>query len=694
MDLPQKTYGHPGDSVMQDIVVTPTQYDGSSPNRVAESLNRSRPDEKWSEKSELSSYQLYQLSLRNARLGESPNNKVIVCGPLLNYRYMDNDRWYGSVLVVSKQDGDLPRLGPTLLLRQSVLKGDDGHHSSPAESHTLINGYLLYGDSRVNFWRFDIDLKMESTDTKWEYMVTGGSFLHRDRGLPSSFIVPSYNESMRVMFYSCNGWCDGAEEGDFNHLSLWKDVLRKQAKTGYHVMIGGGDQIYSDEIYTAGPLVEWTDITDPQERLQYQCTEQLQQECDDWYLDNYIRWYSTKPFAYALSQIPSLNIWDDHDIIDGFGSYAKETMECSVFQAIGALAHKYYLLFQHHLPPSKPELIFHDAYKADSIPDPHYRTQKQTNYRETYDLLFERVNTELDAAKRSDRPIKHLVLLFGVPLAYPQLTWTENVFEGTVGRSFQRLSEKLNIGKNAVNKFDGSIELLDDLNDHYTSHAHQNERRYLIERIQSMCAAHSVRATILSGDVHLAAVGRFFTSHGGHKPDIEEDFRFINNIISSAIVNAPPPEAMAKLIAQSDKLRLLNPDTEEVLFQLFRPDPTNKRPEGTTVAIPRRNYSIITENSPNNEGRYEGISKLSLRQFFARRGRRPLHFGEANAGKKHQAASEEHGKGNDGSLDVCICVEVDHQYRDGQTEAYGFSIPALKYHGPAIPEPIWPEKTV
>jgi hypothetical protein len=41
------------------------------------------------------------------------------------------------------------------------------------------------------------------------------------------------------------------------------------------------------------------------------------------------------------------NIFDDHDIIDGFGSYPHHFMECPVFSNLGKTAFKYYLLFQH-----------------------------------------------------------------------------------------------------------------------------------------------------------------------------------------------------------------------------------------------------------------------------------------------------------------------------------------------------------
>jgi hypothetical protein len=42
-----------------------------------------------------------------------------------------------------------------------------------------------------------------------------------------------------------------------------------------------------------------------------------------------------------------INVFDDHDIIDGFGSYPHHFMRCKVFSNLGRAAFKYYLLFQH-----------------------------------------------------------------------------------------------------------------------------------------------------------------------------------------------------------------------------------------------------------------------------------------------------------------------------------------------------------
>lgn len=47
------------------------------------------------------------------------------------------------------------------------------------------------------------------------------------------------------------------------------------------------------------------------------------------------------------------------------------------------------------------------------------RTRHQINFPETYDAIFSRLSEELKAAKESGKPIKHLILLLGIPIAYP-----------------------------------------------------------------------------------------------------------------------------------------------------------------------------------------------------------------------------------------------------------------------------------
>ncbi|KAI0152008.1 hypothetical protein F4776DRAFT_9226 [Hypoxylon sp. NC0597] len=671
------------------------------------------------------------------------DGKEIVCGPLLNYRRMEDKTWHGSVLIVTKGGGKVQTFQPILSLGrvdEAVANGETNGSNAIQSNHgTDIPGICLYSDPRNTFWEFPLVCDIASHETKWAYSIADVRYKSETKPRTNYFFVPAANESMRIMFHSCNGFSVGTDEEAWSGPALWNDVMRSHARAPFHVMLGGGDQIYNDGIRVKGPLREWTNIGNPKKRRDFPFPESLRAACDDYYLKNYIRWYSTEPFAAANGQIPQLNIWDDHDIIDGFGSYVNEFMKCDVFRGIGGTAHKYYMLFQHHLAPpastytsDAPETqehggehdptqlvdtyvrpqAFDSSYIIGSKPGPYVaehsmnmfsklgariafmgidarteRTRHQVNYPETYDLIFSRVRDELGAAAATGQPFKHLILLLGIPIAYPRLTWLENVFSSPLIAPVKFLNRRFGFGGGVFNHFDGSVDLLDDLDDHYTARTHKKERNALVKRLQSICSEFSIRLTILGGDVHLAALGRFYSNPNLHIP-VEKDHRYIVNVVSSAIVNKPPPAAIANLLASRNKIHHLDADTDETLMALFDKDPgnSNKTRSSNNVTMPSRNYAILTENSPNNRPAHtDGHTETpdlnsSGNQFDGKNGHSFLSQGESGAGTKHKAANPEtHGKSNDGGLDVCIRVEIDQHDKQGKTEPYGLTIPTLDY---------------
>jgi hypothetical protein len=50
---------------------------------------------------------------------------------------------------------------------------------------------------------------------------------------------------------------------------------------------------------------------------------------------------------------------------------------------------------------------------------------------------------------------------------------------------------------NLISTIDGGVEVLDDLNDHWTAKNHKEERKLLIEDLQELAAVKSIRVTIL-----------------------------------------------------------------------------------------------------------------------------------------------------------------------------------------------------
>jgi len=711
----------------------------------------------------------------------------VICGPLLNYKRMSKGNsgtptWHGSVLVVTTPGQMHPELALQPLGAVAANEGGKDVFSDP-RSRTF-KGEKLYEDPKKAFWRLQIDLPFQKFEAKWEYHVKNLSYVSEklEKKDTQVFVVPSISQSMRILFHSCNGFSVGTDVDAWSGPALWNDVLRMHEQKPFHAMIGGGDQIYNDGVRVEGPLRSWTDIGNPKKRREFPFNEDLRAKCDEYYFDNYVRWYGTKPFSSANGQIPQLNIWDDHDIIDGFGSYTDHFMRCAVFRGIGGVAHKYYLLFQHHTPPPKstfttdaPKTVNPDADGTPADPvqmqstfvmnedvvDPSFivgpkpgpyveersrslycqlgarvafcgidarteRTRHQINYPETYDLIFNRLTAEFTANKE----IKHLILLLGVPIAYPRLQWLENIFTSPIIGPIRFLNKRFGLAGGFFNHFDGNVDLLDDLDDHYTAHQHKHERKELILKLQALAKKHSVRITILGGDVHLAAIGRFYSNPKIGIP-AERDWRYMPNIISSAITNKPPPQAVANLLARRNKIHHLDHDTDETLLELFDRDPGRgagekangagaSAPNGPKVerktadrnhaTMPSRNYAIIAESHPDPSSAAssapaptptatitttangdtttaateapQGLvygAPTSAPLAPKANARKPMHSGELSAGTRHPAAGGLSATGLCGAygLDVTLRVEISPKDREGRTDGYGFSVPAL-----------------
>ena len=100
----------------------------------------------------------------------------------------------------------------------------------------------------------------------------------------------------------------------------------------------------------------------------------------------------------------------------------------------------------------------------------------------------------------------------------------------------------------------------------------------------------------LSGDVHLGAIGQFYSNpkHGVRK---DRDHRYMPNIISSAIVNTPPPNTLADVLNRRNKVHHLDDDTDEDMIPIFTHD-VNGKPRSNKRLLNRRNWCSIRAYDP------------------------------------------------------------------------------------------------
>jgi len=218
--------------------------------------------------------------------------------------------------------------------------------------HRDIPGVRLYADSArdVTFWRFNIEVELGSTQQRIAYRINHGPAL--------GFWVPAAGQAMNIMFHSGNGFSPSVDSNRFcGPDPLWRDILNEHQTRPFHVMIGGGDQIFNDTVITESTFFqEWIKIKNAAERYGAPFTPEFRAELEEFYLQRYAAWFSQGLFSLANSQIPMVNMWNDHEIFEGFGSYHEEFMQSAVISGLGKIAFKYYLLFQHHSVPDETEI--------------------------------------------------------------------------------------------------------------------------------------------------------------------------------------------------------------------------------------------------------------------------------------------------------------------------------------------------
>ncbi len=332
-----------------------------------------------------------------------------------------------------------------------------------------------------------------------ETVATSGSY--NLAGHTYTISVPAHGHAPHVAFFSCNGFGDiRSVRRTPDKEALWRDLIARSPQ----LLIGGGDQLYSDELFSHPPLervqapldlVHWT----PQPAALISAFLELYRR----------RWHGTA-CAQAMAQIPGIYTWDDHDIFDGWGSYPDAAQRSAGFQCMFKVAAAAFDLIQSgpgqvsqahrlqwHVIPGNPELVI---VALDVRGD---RSQTQ--------VMGETQWNDFKALLRDLPPVPHgltrqILVVSSIPVVHMR---------------FPRLLEHL------------TRELRDDIIDHWENHRHLGERLRLVANLLDHANPGQTRITILSGDVHLGCRGHFVDTRGPLR-------KVIHQLTSSGIVHPPP----------------------------------------------------------------------------------------------------------------------------------------------------------
>ncbi|KAJ7083825.1 hypothetical protein C8R43DRAFT_320318 [Mycena crocata] len=605
-------------------------------------------------------------------------------GPLLRYDTVENGVWYGAAMIVTADSGSVYEPHPILsfewdpdksIKTQNTPKQYGAsfdlspHPADPHPSNSLTglphsNGKAGHGPNfesqqvpgheiwvyasntgTSTFWRFSIEIPLGPAEMAISYCINNGQ--------PLVFHVPGLNQNMRWAAYSCNGFSAGVNPDDFRgpgfnsgYDPVWIDLLTKHTEKPFHALVGGGDQIYCDGLTREPELQEWIN-SKAHLRKQQKLTDEISSAIDRFYFNHYCSQWRSGAFARANSTIPMMNMADDHDIIDGFGSYPEDMQMAPIFRAIGSAGYRFFLLFQCFLNvdidgiddrPGKHwnRSVILGASNGPYVPFPSHsflgymgpetyillldcraeRTKEQVCSQAEYQKVFERLS-------KLPPGVKHLCVQIGIPIAYPRLVFLEQALESKFN-PLVALGKAGSMGLSSfVNKFNAEAELLDDLNDHWTSRLHKKERNWFVEQLQKFAKTHGIRICFLSGDVHCAAVGVFRTLKAAKEPVLPplNDHRYMINVVTSAIVNTPPygsnrrytkeiltrhrPNGvitMVSSLASKNHKTIHHISTDETMIPIFKME-TNGKSRKQKFIMGRRNWCQV--NWDNGEWVFE-----------------------------------------------------------------------------------------
>lgn len=394
--------------------------------------------------------------------------------------------------------------------------------------------------------------------------------------------VPGRGTVPNLAFFSCNGV---SEERHYHALDrperLWENLLGRHRElkdddeSGFHLLVGGGDQVYADELWAREPLSVLRERghreiaeTDPAEVARKagigDDAGALRQTLVGQYVDLYLAHWTRPHMREAFARIPGVFTWDDHDIKDGWGSRPGQRQESSVYRMLFDAAERSFRAFQlggddrphvfgggdHHLQ----RLAFDEQDHAMTLlvlDVRSGRTRDRVLSDAQWDHLLEALKTDVpasgeegapdetsgDEAEPEGRP-RHLVLVSSIPLVHLRFPMEGSPF----------------------NAFD----LTDDLIDQWEHPNHRGERARLLMRLLDHGRRAGCRVTVLSGDVHVGAHGRIVSDDPDHVPRLRSedgrpppDTRAIIHQVTSSAIGHPPPswlrwKGMRAVAAESD----------------------------------------------------------------------------------------------------------------------------------------------
>ena len=456
-----------------------------------------------------------------------------------------------------------------------------------------LPGYVNKFDFTVSDYGTDsthvVDVDQLQPETEYRYALFGDDsgvkriLLGQDR--PYRFrTLPAQDKSLSFGFYSCHMPYQHTLFGSTKavNMEMWDCLNRVMARhyaDDFRFLIAGGDQVYVDGVKT---LDIWKCLNSVMHKRNNQLFPS-KEEMVSWYRDIYRGYWGFPAVKEAFAGYPTYMIWDDHELEDGWGSYYLDPEKKDEIDEIfpGRKAAK--------LDRADcMELYARMQQAAFQVYEEYQHSHNPTTPAGQYDYSFSHGTTSVyvldgrgyrDINRRSRR-------ILGSSQLTRFVNWLENLDPATTRYLFVVSAVPILHMTSVLVNADDTVaadlaNLQDDLRDSWEHDLHVSERQALLKALFN-AANRGIRVSVLSGDVHAAAVFRMVHEKTG---------AVMYQLTSSAITfniprylgwilgNTVPDEGKSGDGFRFERLALytdsnfsvirVDPENDEVVFQLY-----------------------------------------------------------------------------------------------------------------------------
>ncbi|QBF26920.1 alkaline phosphatase family protein [Pseudomonas tructae] len=366
---------------------------------------------------------------------------------------------------------------------------------------------------------------------------------------PKSFITPAIApQTLTFGFYSCHDpiSADGSA-------GAWPLLHQQLIDQRAQFVIGGGDQMYVDTNKKNGFLDIWEWLKDNKQALltQFKQGSSYDKPGIEKYLLNIYRWYyrvywNIPSLLEVYERFPQYMIWDDHEIMDGWGSLTKaerkkrisllfesasnSTTNQMLVDLMWRAACRAYYEYEHsHNPVTSINL--------DKPDDCHW------------DYAFEQGGSAfyvLDMRGHHDVEAKDPHKILGSAQIKRFKEWLGSPAVQNAKAVFIVSPVPVMHWKSAVTNGADVGSFKDDCMDEWDHKSNQAERKVLLDQVYAALGKSAKPVVFLSGDVHCAAVFRLL-----HK---QYPAAKVFQVTSSAISRIPAPGGLKLAISTGGEM--------------------------------------------------------------------------------------------------------------------------------------------